>query len=84
VRAPQKKQTQISTIRAYIEPYDGDHDIEVSIKDGKDEILFATLDIRPASWIYLEYDTGDLIINHSPKMAGHKWDHIIEEILNNG
>jgi len=83
VRAPQKKQSQISTIRAYIEPYDESWDIEVSIKDGKEEILAGTVDISPAAWIYLDYESGDLIINHSPKMTGNRWNHIIRETLDN-
>ena len=58
-------------------------DIEVSIKDGKEEILAARVDISPAAWIYLDYENGDLIINHSPKMTGNRWNHIIRETLDN-
>jgi hypothetical protein len=86
VRASQKKQSQISTIRAYIEPYDEDTRIEVSIKDGNREILAGVVDITPATWIYFEYENGDLIINNSPGLRT-KWDHIIYESLrgiNNG
>jgi hypothetical protein len=77
--------SKISTIRAYIEPFDEDNDdwaITIHIKENGKETLAGKVEMEPRSWIYLDYnEQGDLIINNSPKMEGNKWDHIIHETL---
>ena len=77
--------TKISTIRAYIEPFDEDNDdwsVTVHIKENKKEVLAGKVEMKPRSWIYLDYnEEGDLIMNNSASMEDNKWDHITEELL---
>jgi hypothetical protein len=76
---------QVWIDRAYIEPHDDDIDqyaVEIYINSDKKEILAGKVEMRPRSWVYLEYNEDkDLIINNSPGMEKIKWDLLIYETL---
>jgi hypothetical protein len=76
---------KIITERAYIEPFDENEDdwsVSLYIKENKKEILAGKVEMKPRSWIYLDYnEDGDLIINNSASMEDNKWDHITNELL---